>query len=191
MGKIKIGDVGTADRFVHDLKDSAGRTYRAQLLHTGEYEGSEDIALVAIGLSTADFSVDIPKVGDGRLPALLKKVELGEIMKKIGKGETTVRETLVDIPDSRLLKVRGFHFWRSNWAALDPRTMIPHTVQEGETPGPMRRMCVRKGRPYCGPVILGVGSYGYGRREDTIPALTGPGALDGIVVEVTDKNGRL
>ena len=176
---------------VHDYKDGTGKSYRARLLSTGKYEGRENIALVAIGLSTADFSVEIPKIGGGYLPELLRDISLEEIMTKIRRGETTIRETVVDIPDSRLLEVSGFHFWGSNWAALDPKTMIPHTIQIGETPGPLRRLCLKKNRDYCGPVVLGVGSYGYGRREDTISAVSGSAALYGMVLEVTDNTGRL
>lgn len=169
---------------VHDYRDKDGKSYRASLRSTGKYEGREDIALVAIGLSTADFSVDIPKIGDGRLPALLRNTSLNEIMARIRRGETTVQETMVDIPDNRLLEVPGFNFWGSNWAALDPKTMIPHTVQIGETPGQLRRMCIKKNREYCGPVVLGVGSYGYGRREDTVSAVSGSGAFYGMVLEI-------
>lgn len=166
---------------VAEFKDKKGNKYRSTLISTGKYEGETGIALVVIGLSTADFSVDIPEIGSGKLVELLQKVSLDEIVGKLRR----IREIAIDVPDSRLIKVPNFKFWGSNWERLHPETMIPYV---GEGKGPQRRLCSSKGRPVAGPVVRGVGSFGYGAREDMINAQNGISVLYGVVLEIPEAD---
>lgn len=164
-----------------------GHTFRASLVSTGKYEGRKGIALVVIGLSTADFSVDIPEIGSGKLVELLQHTSLGEIVEKLRKGETVIRETAVDVPDSRLIEVPGFRFWGSLYSPLHLETMIPHVRQRADEII-MRRLCLKKGRPSAGSIIRGVGSFGYDSRENMISTVHGIATPYGIVLEIPDAD---
>lgn len=169
---------------VSEFKDGQGNKYEASLRYTGMYEGREGIALVVIGLSTADFSVHIPEIGGGNLAALLTSVSISEITEKIRRGDTYIQETHVSVSDDRLIEVPRFEFWGSNWAPLHLKTMIPHVPKSGEEVGSLRRLCLKRGKSSVGPQVRGVGPFGYGVRENIIGTNNGISAFEGVVLEV-------